>query len=188
MSIKQSELADLIAYREVLKVINNNSQFKVLCTEFSPCNVAIVQKHATQIDDFLTACQLENYSECEHLYKYKTLLHGLKYSNPKSDKIEKKIRNKFICYIHKSTICCAHVKNNDYYYSMKEIYTLSRDFLYICAHLFENYSLEKYKIKSILLFINPQRFQGNIYLPEDEVIYRGVFLDDTFVTSISKII
>jgi hypothetical protein len=170
------KLLHIIIKNEIHLTLNDNSSKKLI--------LPFTSQSDKLIDDYITQCQNENYSDDKLSKNFNTLI--LKCLN-----IEAKQELKDITIKHDIDVLFS--TNSDKYYYLEVKYNDDHDtgkyadinrkfiksYIGIC-NILKIYDIDKFK--PILYYLTKKRLKGNIYLPENEIIYRGDKLFDEFFT------
>lgn len=144
--------------------------------------LSMTQKSESLIDGFITNCQNNNHNESELLENFNKLI------NKCLDE-EKENSNKEINIKH--DIDVLFFDNNNKYYYLEVKYNDDHDtgkyadinrkfiksYIGIC-NILSIYDINKFK--PILYYLTKKKMKGNIYLPEQKIIYRGDRLFNEF--------
>lgn len=134
------------------------------------------------IDDYITDCQNNSYNDTELLNNFNSLI-------KKCLENEKNNNNKEINIKHDIDVLFYDKTNKYYYLEVKynddhdtgKYADINRKFIKsyigICNQL-NIYDITKFK--PILYYLTKKRLKGNIYLPEEDIIYRGDKLFNEF--------
>lgn len=144
-------------------------------------NFALSKKSDSLIDSYITSCQIGNYTEDELLQNFNNLILNI-------NKNEADASNETAHFKHDVDILFRE-KSTDIYYYVEIKYNDDHDtgkFVDINRKLLKTYAYlqrelgEDKILKPILFYFNNKKMKGNIYLPENQVIYRGKRFFDTF--------
>lgn len=136
------------------------------------------KKSIAEIDGYINACQNNNYNDETLEKEYNTLLEKLvNYENNAIEEdLERGIKQDIdLIFQDKITkqIIYTEIKYNDDHDTGKFI-DINRKVLKTLALLIHEFKITDVKnIKLVLMYFNNKRMKGNIYLPEEKVIYRG---------------
>jgi hypothetical protein len=132
------------------------------------------------IDGYITNCQVKNYSEQELVAEFEKLDKQIKANElNKNNDFEIFKHDIDLLFRNKKTgvVFYAEIKYNDDHDTGKFM-DINRKFLKTYAYL--QREIPNMAIKPILFYFNNKKMKGNIYLPENEVIYRGKRFFDNF--------
>ena len=168
------------------EVISDNEQNEVIRKYSGNKNnyFALSKISDALIDSYITNCQIENYNENELLNHYNQLINSIKLNEHSANEVAYFKHDVDILFKNKLTQIYYYVeiKYNDDHDTGKFI-DINRKLLKTYAYLQKELGEEKI-LKPILFYFNNKKMKGNIYLPENQVIYRGKRFFDTF-TNIS---
>lgn len=169
---------------EVMKDVIADNPNNEIISDFSgkKNNLFMLSKKSDAlIDQYITNCQISNMNEHELLNNYLSLLDEIKLNEFNND-------NATATFEHDVDILFRNKVTNTYYY-MEIKYNDDHDtdkFVGINRKLLKTYAyLQRHlggnvNLKPILFYFNNKKMKGNIYLPENEVIYRGKRFFDEF--------
>jgi hypothetical protein len=132
------------------------------------------------IDGYITNCQVKNYSEQELITEFEKLDKQIKANElNKNNAFETFQHDIDLLFRNKKTgiLYYAEIKYNDDHDSGKFM-DINRKLLKTYAYL--QREIPNTVIKPILFYFNNKKMKGNIYLPENEIIYRGKRFFDSF--------
>lgn len=143
------------------------------------------KKSIQLIDEYITNCQIQNYSDEELKKNYLFLLQQIidigkteQETTVFSHDIDLLFKNK-----NTGTICYVEIKYNDDHDTGKFI-DINRKLLYTTALIIRKYKIKNInQIQPVLMYFNNKKMKGNNYLPESLTIYRGKRFFDTFTTT-----
>lgn len=136
------------------------------------------------IDRYITSCQVKGYNEVELLEAYNDLIEKIT-ENERNFNLQKDIFKHDVDILFKdktnNIIYYAEIKYNDDHDTDKFV-AINRKFLKTYAYLVGELNDQKIdlKLKPILVYFNNKKMKGNIYIPENEAIYRGERFFKTF--------
>jgi hypothetical protein len=135
---------------------------------------SLSKKSDALIDAYITNCQTNNLSEQELQTAYENLIDEIKEN-------ESNTENETAIFKHDVDVLFRD-KTKDIYYYVEIKYNDDHDtgkFVDINRKLLKTYAYlqrelgERVTVAPILFYFNNKKMKGNIYLPEDKVIYRG---------------
>ena len=144
-------------------------------------NFALSKKSDALIDNYITNCQINNYSDNELISNFNKLISNIKEN-------EANTANQIAYFKHDVDILFKNKLTSIYYY-VEIKYNDDHDtgkFVDINRKLLKTYAYlqrelgENVVLKPILFYFNNKKMKGNIYLPENQVIFRGKRFFDTF--------
>ena len=165
------------------EVISDNPNNEIL-REYSgkKSNTFLLSKKSDMlIDSYITNCQISNYDEKELITQYNNLISEIKEN-------ESDLSNETATFKHDVDVLFRDKNTNKYYY-IEIKYNDDHDtgkFVDINRKLLKTYAYLQRKLGTnvelcpILFYFNNKKMKGNIYLPENEVIYRGKRFFDKF--------
>lgn len=145
---------------------------------------SITLQSENEIDGYILECQTNSVDEKELSIRLNKLLDRIiHFENTEIPIIEVKHDIDLLFKDKKSNcIYYAEIKYNDDHDTGKFM-DINRKFLKTYAYLIRELKItKKEQLKPILMYFNKKRMKGNIYLPENENIYRGNKFFDTFTT------
>jgi hypothetical protein len=168
---------------EIVQVTIKNKKSNILIEDFSirKSNIFELSKETdTLIDDYITNCQVNNYSNVDLKIKYTELIKNISL-NEQRNIININSFKHDIDVLFKDTVSniiyYVEIKFNDDHDTGKFV-DINRKLLKTYAYLVRHY--KDSEVKPILLYFNNKKMKENIYLPEDDVIYRGKRFFDKF--------
>ncbi len=167
------------------EVIRENPENQIIDTISGKKNISFMLSRDSEriIDEYISNCQFENYSESQLKLNYTHLLNSIKAN-------ETNINSVTVNITHDVDILFKNLKSNTYYYvevkynddhDTGKFVDINRKFLKTYAYL-QRALGDKITLKPILFYFNNKKMKGNIYLPEEEAIYRGRRFFETFTT------
>ncbi|MDR0975858.1 MAG: hypothetical protein LBM01_02765 [Christensenellaceae bacterium] len=167
------------AMHEILK---GNSKLEII-TKYSGVKsnkFYLSRASETLIDNYITDCQINNYSEQQLLSAYSSLVQqiGVNERNDKLPVVEFK-HDIDVLFREKATgvYYYTEIKYNDDHDTGKFV-DINRKLLKTYAYLVREFGANA--VKPILFYFTNKKMKGNIYIPENEVIYRGERFFDRF--------
>lgn len=165
------------------EVISDNANNEILAEYSGKKNNSFVlsKKSDALIDAYITNCQINNYNEQQLKIAYKTLISQIK-------KNESDVNNETANFKHDVDVLFRDKITNKYYY-VEIKYNDDHDtgkFVDINRKLLKTYAYLQRKLGTevelypILFYFNNKKMKGNIYLPEEDVIFRGKRFFDCF--------
>ncbi len=165
---------------EIIKDNENNEIFEKYSGKKSN-SFLLSKKSDALIDAYITDCQVKNYNETELNDKYAQLIKQIKIN-------ESNLNNETESFKHDVDVLFKDKRSNIYYYveikynddhDTGKFVDINRKLLKTYAYLQREFGMEN-TIKPILFYFNNKKMKGNIYLPEQEVIFRGKRFFDSF--------
>ncbi|MEA2065063.1 MAG: hypothetical protein U9O66_02075, partial [Patescibacteria group bacterium] len=145
--------------------------------------LSITKESDNLIDNYITDCQnSSNFNTEKLLEKFNILISDI-------FKIEKNKKDKEISIKHDVDVLFRDNKNNYYYLEIKynddhdtdKFSGINRKFIKTYIGISNILNIHNRNIfKPILYYMTPKRMKGNIYIPEEQFIYRGGKLFDEF--------
>jgi len=135
------------------------------------------------IDRYITDCQINNYTETELLENYDNLLKEIR-------DYETDENNEYATFKHDVDLLFKTKDTGDYYYveikynddhDTDKFVGINRKLLKTYAYLTRELGGDV-NLHPLLFYFNNKKMKGNIYLPENEAIYRGKRFFDEFAT------
>ena len=142
---------------------------------------ALSRKSDALIDSYITNCQINNFNEQELKIAYQTLIAQIR-------KNESDVNNEIATFKHDVDVLFRDKETNKYYYveikynddhDTGKFVDINRKLLKTYAYLQRELGTEV-ELYPILFYFNNKKMKGNIYLPEEDVIFRGKRFFDSF--------
>lgn len=139
------------------------------------------RKSDALIDEYITNCQINNFSEKELSKAYESLISKIKEN-------ESDTNNQVAEFQHDVDVLFREKDTNIYYYveikynddhDTGKFVDINRKLLKTYAYLQRDFGTNV-NLMPILFYFNNKKMKGNIYLPEEKVIYRGERFFDRF--------
>ena len=171
------------AIHQILLVNKNNKIIEEYSGKKSN-NFCISKKTENLIDQYITNCETNIYTEKEQRINYENLLEIIN-ENEKDETLETISFQHDVDVLFKDNVSgityCVEIKYNDDHDTGKFI-NINRKLLKTYAYLVRELKIyDKDKFRPMLLYFTNKRMKGNIYIPEDE-IYRGSRFFDKYTT------
>lgn len=139
------------------------------------------KKSDSLIDSYITKCQVNNFSENQLKQEYEHLIEEIKNN-------ETNVTNETETFKHDVDVIFKNKQTNVYYYveikynddhDTGKFVDINRKLLKTYAYLQRELGVN-IELKPILFYFNNKKMKGNIYLPENEAIFRGKRFFDNF--------
>ena len=169
--------------RAVHEILAHNTKLEIV-SEYSGIKqnrFKISYESNALIDSYITSCQINNYSETELKNSYNALINKIN-SNEQNSNLS------CIDFKHDIDVLFREKESNIHYYveikynddhDTGKYVDINRKFLKTYAYLARELG-QKIKLVPILFYFTNKKMKGNIYVPENEVIYRGKRFFDSF--------
>jgi hypothetical protein len=165
------------------EILSQNSKLEIISEYSGKKNnkFKLSRDSETLIDNYISECQVENYSERELETAYSDLVRQI-LINERNDKLQT------VEFKHDIDVLFRE-KESDVYYYVEIKYNDDHDtgkFVDINRKLLKTYAYlvrelgENSVVKPILFYFTNKKMKGNIYVPENGVIYRGKGFFDRF--------
>ncbi len=166
------------------EIIEDNTNNEII-TKYSgkkSNSFTLSKKSDSLIDHYITNCQVGNFTEQQLKLEFDKLINQIKINECDED-------NEVATFKHDVDVLFKDKTTNKYYYveikynddhDTGKFVDINRKLLKTYAYLQRELGAE-IELHPILFYFNNKKMKGNIYLPEDEVIYRGKRFFDSFV-------
>lgn len=175
----ESVMANILRINQNLEIVNEYSGKK---SNF----FSLSEKSESMIDSYILMCQTANFTEKDLSENFSKLIAHI-CDNESTPNIQ---CNTFqhdvdILFYNKldNMLYFTEVKYNDDHDTGKFV-DINRKFLKTYAYLIREFKVSKndMRLKPLLFYFNNKKMKGNIYIPENECIYRGQRFFQTFTT------